>query len=336
MNRPRKKDRHLPACVFLRHGAYWYVKRGKWTRLAPASDLGGALAEYARIQSHGNGGMEALIEESLPALTRGKAPATVKLYELTARQLQRGFKEFSPQQVQPRHVAQMLEDMSATPQMANRCASLLRMVFARAVRLQIVESNPCIGIERHPQPKRTRRITLDEYRAIRAKASPRLQMVMDLCVLTGQRIGDVLKMRREDCTEDGVRFLQQKTKTALVVGWNDELRAAVEAAKAAHGRVASMYVIKGKGALPLAYQPVWRDWQDACEAAGVGGATLHDLRAMSGTEADRQGQDAQALLGHASAQMTKRYLRDRSVPVVHGPSIGQCPTETPPKRMDRG
>ena len=53
MNRPRKKDRHLPACVFQRHGAIWYVKRGKWTRLGPTSDLAGALAEYARIQAHG-------------------------------------------------------------------------------------------------------------------------------------------------------------------------------------------------------------------------------------------------------------------------------------------
>lgn len=323
MNRPRKKDRHLPACVFQRHGALWYVKRGKWTRLGPSSDLAGALAEYARIQAQGVGGMAELIEESLPSLTRGKAPATVKLYQLTARQLQRGFAEFAPHQVQPRHVAQMLEDMAETPQMANRCASLLRMVFARAVRMQIVESNPCVGIDRHPQPKRTRRVTVDEYNAIRANASPRLQVVMDLCILTGQRIGDVLTIRREDCGEDGIRFTQQKTKTALVVAWNDELRAAVRAAQALHGRVASLYVVKGRGAAPLSYQPVWRDWQNACEAAGVADSRLHDLRAMAGTEANREGKNAQALLGHASARMTAQYLRDRDVPIVQGPNIGR-------------
>ena len=35
--RPRKKDRHLPSCVFLKSGSYYYVKRNKWERLADNS-----------------------------------------------------------------------------------------------------------------------------------------------------------------------------------------------------------------------------------------------------------------------------------------------------------
>ena len=58
--RPRKTDRHLPACVYLRHGAYWLVKRGKWTRLG--ADLATALAEYARTQAHEQGSVPAIIE----------------------------------------------------------------------------------------------------------------------------------------------------------------------------------------------------------------------------------------------------------------------------------
>jgi len=42
---------------------------------------------------------------------------------------------------------------------------------------------------------------------------------------------------------------------------------------------------------------------------------------MAGTEAKRQGLDPTALLGHADAKMTRRYLRDREVPVVEGPSF---------------
>lgn len=34
MGRPRKSDKHLPKCVYEKHGAYYYVKAGKWTRLA--------------------------------------------------------------------------------------------------------------------------------------------------------------------------------------------------------------------------------------------------------------------------------------------------------------
>jgi hypothetical protein len=44
---------------------------------------------------------------------------------------------------------------------------------------------------------------------------------------------------------------------------------------------------------------------------------------MAGTEAKRQGLDPTALLGHTDAKMTKRYLRDREIPVVNGPSFRQ-------------
>jgi len=39
--------RHLPACVYRRHGAYWYVKGGKWTRLG--AELPEALSNYAGL-----------------------------------------------------------------------------------------------------------------------------------------------------------------------------------------------------------------------------------------------------------------------------------------------
>ncbi len=31
--RPRGKDKHLPPCVYHKHGAYFYVKRGIWKPL---------------------------------------------------------------------------------------------------------------------------------------------------------------------------------------------------------------------------------------------------------------------------------------------------------------
>ncbi len=31
--RPRKKDRHLPPCMYIKHGAYYLVRKGKWERL---------------------------------------------------------------------------------------------------------------------------------------------------------------------------------------------------------------------------------------------------------------------------------------------------------------
>ena len=69
--RPRKTDRHLPPCVYLRHGAYYLVRRGKWTRLA--ADLPEALKEYARLHAQPSGGMAALIDRHIEALAEGLA-----------------------------------------------------------------------------------------------------------------------------------------------------------------------------------------------------------------------------------------------------------------------
>lgn len=46
MGRKRKTNKHLPPCVYHKNGAYWLVKRNRWTRLG--QHLPEALAEYAR------------------------------------------------------------------------------------------------------------------------------------------------------------------------------------------------------------------------------------------------------------------------------------------------
>lgn len=317
--RPRKTNRHLPPCVYLRHGAYWYVKRGHWTRLG--ADLHSALAEYARIISHTAGRMPALIEETLPAILRGKKPATVKQYEIAARRLQEALAEFDPAQVRPVHVVQVQTLFEAAPAVANRTITVLRLIFARALKAGLVDSNPCIGVEPLAIKARDREITWSEYRAIYAQAPVRLQVMMDLCYLTGQRIGDVLAIRRADLLEQGIAFQQQKTGKRLIVAWTPELRAAVERAKSLTPGFVPMTLFYGKAGKPPAYKNVWRQWQAACKAAKVENANIHDLRAMSGTEADRQGINATALLGHSDPKMTRRYLRDRSAKVVAGPRV---------------
>lgn len=322
--RPRKHNRNLPPCVYLRHGAYYFVKAGKWTRLA--TELPAALTEYARLHDQPKGGMAALIEEAMPHILKGKADNTITQYKVAARRLQAILAEFAPHQVTPRHIAQIRRSMADTYSVANRTLTVLRLVFDYALEEQLVESNPCVGIKRLAQHTRTRRILPGEYQAIRAEAKPLLQVIMDLCYLTGQRIGDVLTIKRADLQADGIYIEQQKTGARLMVAWTPELRAAVDQAKALHGGVAGMtYLLKGLGNKAPTYHMIWKQWTKACKAAKVEDANIHDLRAMSGTEAEAQGHDPQALLGHTDRKMTQRYLRDRTVPVVDGPSFGQNP-----------
>lgn len=321
--RQRKTDRHLPPCVYFKHGAYWFVRKGKWHRLG--TGLQDALHEYARIQAQPGDGMAKLIEDALPHILKGRngkglAPITVKQYTIAARRLQSILAEFTPEQVKPVHVAQLRRKLSDKPAVANRAATVLRLVFEWAVEEQRAESNPCVGIRAVDLPARDRLIAPGEYQAIYAKAPARLQVMMDLCYLTGQRIGDVLAIKRADLRDEGIYFRQQKTGKQLIVEWTPELRAAVDRAKALLGNLAPLTLFYGKAGQPPRYQIVWRQWRAACKAAGVENANIHDLRALAGTDADRQGVDATELLGHTDRQTTRRYLRDKRAKVVSGPS----------------
>lgn len=317
--RPRKKDKHLPACVYRKHGAYWLVKGGRWVRLG--ADLKSALAEYARLREGPKGGMQALIREALPHITKQVSAATKAQYEGAARRLEEIFAEFSPHEVKPRDVAQLRRGMADTPNMANRLLTVLRLVFHYAVEEQLVDMNPCIGIRRLEEGKRQRLVTETEFEAIYERAAPRLQVIMDLLRLTGQRVTDVLRIRRADLVEEGIFFRQQKTGAQLIVRWSPELRQVVERAKILDDNLRALTLLHGRGGKPVDYRTVHDQWAAACKAAGVEDADLRDLRAVSGTEAKRQGKDPTKLLGHTSPTMTQRYLRDREIPVVEGPSF---------------
>lgn len=321
MNRPRKKDRHLPRCVYAKHGAFWYVKAGKWTKLG--TTLIGCLEAYARLYEAPQGGMGKLIDTALEVLKPSLKLSTVKQYEGAAKILKHAFADFSPEQIKPKDVAVFKVARARTPNMANRCLSLLRQVFDYALEQQIpgVEINPAIGIKRHKEAKRTRLISIDEYVAIYAESGPRLQVIEDLLIRTGERIIDVLKIRRADLLEEGIRFQQMKTGAKRVVPWTPELMEVVDRAKVLNGNIRALTLLHGrKGKVPD-YRTVKLQWDKACGRAGVTDATLHDLRAVAATWARKQGMNATKLLGHTNSAQTERYLRDKEEVVAEGPSF---------------
>lgn len=322
MNRPRKAGKHLPPCVYPKHGAYWYVKKGKWKRLG--SNLSEALAEYARIIETPKGGMADLIERVFEHHSRTISENTRKQYRQAADALKKTFREFAPEQVKSKHVAAMKLAGADTPNMTNRKLSFLRTVFNYAVEWQEVEGNPCVGIKRLAEAQRDRYLTDAEVADIRAAARPRLQIIIDLLFLTGQRIEDVLKIRRADITDAGILFKQKKTETKLCIAWSPDLVEAVERAKALHPKVTGLYLLPARKGKPPEYRTVLLQWHEARVAAGVDDATPHDVRAKSATDVDLAGGNAQVLLGHSNPSMTKRYIRRRKGAVVEGPSIRQA------------
>ncbi len=216
MGRPRTKDKHLPPCVFKKHGAFYFVKEGTWKR------IGSSLSEVHRfyadqIAAENPGGIDSFIDSAFDRMKKRKvdplAPNTIKQYELAAKKLKHLLRKFgSPQQVKQRDAAQVKLLLSSTPNMANRVMSFGRQVFGDFVEQQIIDSNPFLGIKRHKEARRTRVYTLQEWDAIYAKAGPRLRVIMDLLYLTDQRIGDVLKIDTKHVLDDGAGIYFRRVK----------------------------------------------------------------------------------------------------------------------------
>lgn len=323
LNRPRKSQRHLPPCVYFKHGAYWYVKKGKWQRLGDS--LAEALTAYAGKIETPAGGMDDLIDRVYKHHTKGLAKSTQDQYQIAADRLKGYLRSFAPHQVKSKHVAAIKLDMAATPNMANRVVGFLRTVFSYAVEWQEVDSNPCVGVRRHEEEKRTRLLSDAEWNAIHLAAGPRLRVIMELQYLTGQRINDVLKIRRSQLTDDGITFEQQKTGARLLIRWSPQLRATVAAADALSiGLPPVLTLLRGRYGGAPDYRSVLLQWNEACERACVQDARLNDTRARAATTADAQGRDAQSLLGHSSPEMTRRYLREKKIAEVRGPNIRQA------------
>jgi len=313
----RKTNRHLPPCVYHKHGGYYLVRANRWRRLG--TTLAESLAEYARLCDTPGDTMPALLDRAYAeAIRRGISDSTRSQYEVATRKLKAVLAEFRPDQVRPRDIAQIMDAWSARPNMANRCLSVLRQAFAVGVRIGACESNPCRDIQRLPERKRDRLITDAEYAAIYAAAPPALRCIMAIAYHTAQRIGDVLAIQRSDLLPEGIAFRQAKTGKRLIVAWTPGLRAAVDDAKNLY-RVERMLLLAQRNGRPRSYRGVRDLWARACERAGVQNAHLHDLRAKALTDAKRQGLDATALAGHSTEGQTVRYLRDREAAVVQGP-----------------
>lgn len=310
----------LPPCVYLSHGGYYLVRKGVWEPLG--RDKAHALAEYARkVADAPQGSMGELIERVLAHIAPKKSATTNKQYRQLGDKLKKILAEFSPEQVQGKHIAAIKVKYASTPFYANRLVSVLRMVFSYAVEWQLVGANPAIGVARHSEARRERYITDAEYRAIYDQAGERLRTIMDLCYLTGQRISDVLRIRRADLTDSGITFRQQKTGAKLTVRWTMDLRATVERAKGLSGNVTALTLLHNRRGRAPDYSTVKIQWDKARKAAGVPDARIHDLRAKSLTDTRKQGNDAQTLAGHTDGRMTERYIRLRETPEADGPSF---------------
>lgn len=330
MARPRKHDTKLPPYVRERHGAYHYDRPGvlskKLCRVAdgvPA--MHEALAQTLKdlVEASSVKGMPRLIDawmrlEHREHGLRRYRPKVRKEYERMLGHIAHWFKNFDVHQVKTHHVAKVLDTKFPTrPRTHNAYRALLSLLFKYANRLGLCEGNPCAGdvLATMREGKRKRYITRDELAIIRANGDARLGLFIDLAIITGQRVGDLIALNWSSVTEQGVIVRQSKEGVTVPISMTDELRDTLHALKGGVNvePMPTLPVVRTRSGDRYTYSGIYSAWRRACLPAGqdkprVLNAHIHDFRHNALTDAKAQGLDPQALAGHKTPEMTEHYI----------------------------
>jgi integrase len=248
-----------------------------------------------------------------------KAQRTQKgnLYELSF--LRKAFAHVAVDAITPHHIAQY-RDARGAPVRANRELALFSHAFNKAREWGLTaKENPCRGVKKHSEKPREYFADDRTWDAMLAHSSPELRFALELAYLTGQRPADIFAMRWSDLREGFVWVKQAKTGKMLKIviegrlaALLDEIRATIPNRK----NQLSPFVIAADSGSKLTETMYRKRLMAAREAAtkahpdlaeSVQKFQFRDARPKAASDLELA--QAQALLGHANASITKRVYQ---------------------------
>lgn len=318
MGRKRKANKSLPPRVYVHHGSYRYVPvSGPKVTLARVGDYAGMLRKLADVLGEVPAGetMAQIFDRYMIDVLPKKAPSTQREQTRQLTTLKKVFGRMRPDTLRTHHAAQYRDARARkAPTAANRELELLSHVCTKAREWGYMRDNPLFRLEKTKQKPRRRYVTDDEYLTVRELASPMVQCVMDLALLTGLRRGDVLSLTRASVTEEGLRVRPSKTEDStgqeLVFKWTPALAGVVRQALSLKPQVRT-HIVCNRKAKPFTkngFDSVWNRLMAKAEATGMERWQFKDLRRKSASD-EADGAAASEKLGHAGREITERVYR---------------------------
>ncbi|MEF4249580.1 site-specific integrase [Escherichia coli] len=236
--------------------------------------------------------------------------------------------------VDVRDIAQLLDEYIAVgqPRMAQVVRSVLIDVFKEAQHYGKVPPgyNPALATKQ-PRRKITRqRLSLEEWQKIFeiADASHRyMGNAMLLALVTGQRLGDISRMKFSDIWDDHLHVVQEKTGSKIAIPLSLRLNAINWSLRDVVARcrdyAVSPYLVhffrttsQAERGAQVKANTLTMNFSKARDLAGIdwgdgSPATFHEQRSLSERLYKEQGIDTRKLLGHKTQQQTDRYHDDR-------------------------
>jgi integrase len=317
MGRNRKSDRHLPAKVYLEHGAYYY-RDGKKPRVPLGKDLGEALAKYSgligntwSLRTLG----DVIDKYRVEVLPLKRSEKTRKEEGRALERLKIAFGHFLPDSVTAVNLytyidARKSKDGRPVPIAARHEILLLGHVYRKAKRWGVTV-NPVTGIELPEKSGKRAYVPMEQVEAVKLLASPRMRLAIDWAVMIGQRRADLLKLKRSDIRKDGIYIKQGKTEAELIMEMSPAVEALIARSDAMSPQIPREYLIRKRDGKPYTGDGFYSNWSRLMEKhvkAGGQHFTFHDLRSVSADEAPTI-EEARDRLGHTSTETTKRHYR---------------------------
>jgi integrase len=145
---------------------------------------------------------------------------------------------------------------------------------------------------------------------------------MELAVLTGLRRGDLLGLKRDNLSDEGILVRPSKTRNSsgkvLLIEWSDELRAVVKRALSIPPQVRRHVIAnrQGKGYTGDGFRNVWETARAKALKEGdlLESYRFSDLRVKSASD-DDDAERASQRLGHTSRSTTERFYRRKPAKV---------------------
>jgi integrase len=213
-------------------------------------------------------------------------------------------------------ITKVLEDIAVkreAPVAANRALAAVRGVYNWAVTSGRLERTPIVKMKRLGEEEaRTRFLNIDEIRALwlalpALPISDEVRDIVRLCLITGQRVGEVSGLPKSEVNADAKLWLLPKERAkngvAHTIPLSDEAMEIIGPRMKGRGR----YVFPGRlsGAEPILASVPNRAIRRNLERIGIPPFTVHDLRRTVNTHMARLKIDAQTrsrVLNHISAK----------------------------------
>jgi integrase len=329
MGRRRSRNHGLPPHMAQKGQAFYYVTNDRprrWIKLG--TDYMAALVEWAKLEGgdlpdHARTFSQVAAWYELKVLP-GKALRTQDDNKAEIKRLCTVFGDSPIETITPADVRRYLDDRMSTKRLkegeqpkpahvrANREISLLSHIINFARERGFTDmANPCAGVRRNKEIGRERYVDDAEFDAIYTKADEVLRDALDLLLLTGQRPGDVIRMKRTDIKGGCLWVRQGKTRKQLRIADEADLAAALERMQNRKRSATGATLVQDDAGQPLTYWQLEDRWRIAREAAGLPDVQMRDLRGKAATDVEDLAH-AQALLGHKSRTMTERYVKQRA------------------------